>query len=209
MKAQIAPPVPQEDWSPQHTPVHGTPVLTEAGAVARIMRQTSETKNSSIDTLSKIEDLRKETKGDIGAIREDVVRAHDKIDGVLITVGTLQGTVGRSVGQNEEIIKTLDEIRLERKRGAEITTTETVSQIEVKTKRALTDLELDAEEKRAAIKDTSETRAVKRRLLETTAQRVIAAVATAIALLVGGAGLGRCSKEVAKDAEPPAARPAP
>ncbi len=189
--AQLAGPVDESSHRP--TPIHGVQVVDDDVALSAIARRTAVTQNSSLNTLAGVEALRRETKADIEVVRADVTRAHDKIDGVLISMVHMQGTLGRSVGQNEQIIKKLDEASEQKRNTEHIHTVTKVAQVEVDTTRQKSEIEVDTEARKAKIDGDAKAREAKIDVYKKLALQVILGLGALLSAGGIGAALTKCS----------------
>ncbi|MBA2718946.1 MAG: hypothetical protein H0U52_06865 [Chloroflexi bacterium] len=132
---QVAPPLPPESWDGGRTGVE-TQSLGES-VVEGIFRRTGETKNNTLDTLDKVETLRKET-------REDISNVNSKVDALVEVVVDLRVDVAKQGGQNEVIITMLEEQRRAREQSGAWRLTSATAELgvdlEVKKTRQLTEI---------------------------------------------------------------------
>lgn len=190
---QLAPPE-SDSWegAGSHTPLHPTPVdMQTIDAPAppgfeAIDQRIKQTKNSSIDTLSGITDLRREYKLDHKAL-------HEKVDGVaevqtqmLLVQGKMLGELGESKGQNNTIIRMIDDLRTHRDNTERVVTTKRIAEVEVDTTRQIADVEIDRKRSEAEIDTAKEVRTAR---IEVVKKVLLGLVALGTAL-VGGAQLG-------------------
>lgn len=159
--AQIAP----ESWEDKgsYTPTHPTPVdmpTIGEGVQERVVRHTSEIKNSSINTLVRIETLRKETDEKFKKVHEKIdsqgKTLTDKIDAHGKVLSDVRAIAERGEGQNKAIMMMTEhileaqntakqqsgEIRVVRETvTAEVHKAQALSEAEVKKAAGLADVE--------------------------------------------------------------------
>lgn len=191
--AQIAgPPVksrsltPIEGFEMEPTGVGALPQAPEETMVAAIDRRSRETKNASIAgmngslaTINLVENLRRET-------REDIGKLSDKVDGVVTAVA-------HQKGQNDQILSRLDDISRSRERVEQVVTTTRIAEVEVDKTRQLSDIEIEHRAAEINLKHREETQAIKRRHFDTLASKVVAAVAVIMTAAVASIGAGKLS----------------
>jgi hypothetical protein len=181
--AQIAGPVDStfdDEYTDQHPTPVGSPVVGET-VLQRIERRTGETKNSSIDTLSKINEVHRR-----------IDTTNDRLDRVVEVVGELRETVGETKGQNVIIIDMLKEQRTAKAQSGEIRVVERTVTAEVHGARAKSEIELEKAEALAVIDDQKADRALRRKVLETVALKVIAGAGVIAGAIATGIGIGQC-----------------
>lgn len=187
IQSQLAP----EDGFPRHkrhlTPIEGIEEREEAmePSLAGIDRRTKETKNSSLTTLNMVETLRKETREDVKELHKkfdtlsrDVNTKYDNVNATLAKVST---GLARQEGQNNQILLALTEQAKDRDAKRTVHTHASVKQLDVDTTRQLTDIEVEAAERKARIE------VKKKRDL-----KIIAIIGALVSALIGGIGLLQC-----------------
>lgn len=186
----MSPSDPRDKYVPKHpTPPAGSPVAgvhptpvdmktipTDESTLEGIDRRSRETKNTTIETINRIEALRKET-------RDDVRKVDSKIDGVIKTVSDLRVTVGEHGVQNEAILSKLDEIKAHAERSEQIKTITRIAEVEVDTTRQLTDLEVEKKRVTTEIESVAATKAARREVIKAFALKLIASAGTLWAIV--------------------------
>lgn len=117
------------------TPVDMEVVRENESTLEGIDRRSRETKNTTLETINRIEAVRKET-------RDDVRKVDAKIDGVIAVVSDLRVEVGKHGTQNELILERLAEIKSHAERSEQVKTITRIAEVEVDTTRQLTDIEV-------------------------------------------------------------------
>ncbi len=175
VRSQIAPPLesgrgrkdqpPHESWEDQVslTPIHPTPIPRMAPSpvaiprtltpqessvvVEGIDRRVRETKNTTLTTLDRVERLRDETRTEITRIHDKMDAQGTKIDAVIMVVADMGREVGAQGGQNDIIIKMLEDEREVRSRVEHVITTTRIAEVEVDKTRQIADIN-DTQDKR-------------------------------------------------------------
>lgn len=130
-----------------HTPVQSTPVLSRTSSdelLVNVERRSRETKNASITTLDRVNDVRRELREDIGAVNE-------KVDGVVQVVGDMRQDLGELKGAVGFVVTALDEARVERQQHNTVKVTAELSNIKVAELERTT--EVDLKKQRAAVRN--------------------------------------------------------
>lgn len=158
VRSQIAEPESWEDQSGGGTASTGV-IAKPLGAapetmIETVVRRSGETKNMLGELAPTIAKL--ETRIDA---------AHDKLDELYPVLGDLRVEVASHGGQNKLIIGMLDEQRNARERSGMMRMTSFSAEVEVGKTRALSE-----------IQDVAASRALRRKLIETTVMRAIAGV---------------------------------
>lgn len=178
-------PVPSRSLTPVQVPISAQEMAATAAGepphkespVDELVRRSRETKNNTINTLTGIETLRRET-------REDLKEVHAKVDKLASELNTKVDTLGgelkgvqievaKTGAQNIEIISKIDELKKDRERSETVKATMLLAETEVgKTKliagaeiektRQLTDIELEKKQREVAIEDDKERRKIRR-----------------------------------------------
>ncbi len=153
------------------TPVHGVPTVDPEGPVQTLVRRSAQTKNMVIDV-----------QAEVSALGGRVTTLEAKVASVASAVDA-QGQ------QNERIIGlTSDALSILKSREM-VTTTTQLAQVEVTTKRALTDNELTLKSGLVAIDDDKLRRAARREHMRKVFDRfvlpILAAFATYVAIKLG------------------------
>lgn len=196
VRSQLASKVPKEDWSHQLTPVRSVPSDREETPEEARDRRIIETKNCSIDAvksgeiaISRIDELRKEYRADLGIVHEKIDGTNTRIDEVNTRIDGVFGKVDKT---NELLISVLQAHIAHDDRIEEVQTTKTISETEIHTKRQVTDIELEQKRAEAQIEDTKQTKALKIRLIDQAAPRVFALLTTLATAIASGYGIARC-----------------
>lgn len=132
--------------TPPKTPVGGVAIprtISDSEMLQHVARRTGETKNLAIDTkrttvatLDRVEELRKE-------MREDVNSVNEKVDTAIMVIGELREDVGEQRGINKLILSHLEEAKQHRENEQRVITRTRLAESEVETTRQITQLELD------------------------------------------------------------------
>lgn len=153
IRAQLA----AESWEDKsHTPIEGTPVMTADEALRSTESRTRELKNTSIDlkkdattTLQLLHEHKKETAAQFAVVHGKIDGTNAKVDNQTAVLSDLRVDVAESRGENRQILSRLDELKEERRHKQEVTTRETIAQIETRTARALSEAEVEKAQKLA------------------------------------------------------------
>lgn len=190
-----------ESWEDsKFTPIQPTPVSTPAvteSPVEVLMRRSGETKNSTLDTLVRVETLRQETREDFKEVHAKVDSAvkdiHAKVDVLAKEFTGVRLAVVEHGVQNKAILDALGDMREDRDRTETVRTTTRIAEVEVDKTRQLTDLEVGKTRAITQIEDDKAAKALRRKIIEEFVMKVV------IALLAGGvvvllAIMSKCGK---------------
>lgn len=154
------------------TPVSNPVIRESESSLQSIERRSRETKNTTLETIDRIEALRREARDDVKAV-------HAKVDGVIAVVSDLRVAVGEGKSQNEMILERLADLKAHAENTQKITTTKRVAEVEVETTRQLTDIEIGKKRATTEIEASAAAAALKRDITREFAMKVV------IALLAG------------------------
>lgn len=158
------------------TPVDMQTIREDESTLEGIDRRSRETKNTTIETINRIEALRKET-------RDDVRKVDSKVDGVIATVSTLRVEVAKHGTQNDAILSKLDELKAHAERSEQVKTITRIAEVEVDTTRQLTDIEIERKRATTEIEDGAAAKAARREVIKAFAIKLIAGLGSLWAII--------------------------
>jgi len=191
--AQIASPV--VNWEVEKTDMTPTmePTINES-PIQTIARRSGETKNTTLETLAGVEQLRKET-------REDFKVVNTKIEEIQKSVKVVEIAVAGQGGQNTQIIGMLTEAKTHRDNKETIKTTTTIYEAEVEKTRQIGDAEIEKTRAITEISDASAAKAAKREIVKAIVLKVLAAIGVAWGF-ISITYLSHCGEEPTKKPVP-------
>lgn len=152
------------------TPIAGTPVISKPGdelvlprtassdeLLADVSRRSKETKNASLETMFRVDAVRKELREDVKEVSKRLDNTNEKVDAVIEVVSDLREVVGELGGTTKTLVKDLQEDREERRKQQTVQITTKVelekldkaSQIKVQEANELARIELEQKEAEA------------------------------------------------------------
>jgi len=146
-----------------NTPVGIEPDTVET--ISKINRRVKATMATGQSTLDRVDDVRRE-------MHSRIERLDGKVEELGAHVGDLRETTGTIVGKLDVLVDTLAEDRRERAQHSMAKFSAFTAEVEVNKTRAMTDIELQAEDKR----DQIEARKGWRKLGESVVYKVIAGI---------------------------------
>lgn len=178
--------VPREFTDNPKTDVTKRP-LDEESPLQAVERRSRETKNNTITTLDRVENLRRETREDIAQVNKRIDKVDAKVDNTLELANEIKSELAAGTAQNEIIIKMIDEQNKDRERSGLMRLTQVTAEVEVSKTRALTDIEVDKVRALTDIDEKKKTGAFKRAVWKKFwFQAIAGAAAILTAALAGG-----------------------